>query len=254
MVLTAEIVATVIDPVVDLELDPGRRENIERSRGDERLAIHQLAADRDRVRLIEQIGPVVRLSWCGRRSSRPPPSSDRRGRCRCRRRYARFGPARGSPTAPRTACGGASRCSVSMRFLARSTSRKADRLSRPICQSRRCHGQNRLRTPKNACFAPANDDVAQRDTLAELVAQPMGGARAVNGLAGAVQVPERPELVGRVPRIESKLVYLPLGAPASAAASMSCRGIVRVATRTGGETLSVHSTDAVLDRRRRSST
>jgi hypothetical protein len=48
-------VGVVAEPVVDLELDPGSREQVERVRRDEALAGEELTADHARARL-QQLG------------------------------------------------------------------------------------------------------------------------------------------------------------------------------------------------------
>ena len=69
----------------------------------------------------------------------------------------------------------------------------------------------------------------------------MGGARVVGGLAGPVEVAERAELVGGVPRVEGQARR-----PRRLGARRRCRGrgagIVSTATGTGGATRSDHST------------
>jgi hypothetical protein len=57
-VVLAQRVPLVLDPVVDLELDPGGREQVERAGRDELLAVEQLPAHVDGVRLLELVGAV----------------------------------------------------------------------------------------------------------------------------------------------------------------------------------------------------
>ena len=58
--------------------------------------------------------------------------------------------------------------------------------------------------------ALADDNISQRNPFAELVAEPMRGASAIDRLAGAIEIAERPELIRRVPGIEGQLVDQPL--------------------------------------------
>ena len=55
-VVLAERVARMVDPVVDLELNPRRGEEVQRTRREEVFAVQQLAADDDGIGLVEQFG------------------------------------------------------------------------------------------------------------------------------------------------------------------------------------------------------
>ena len=61
--------------------------------------------------------------------------------------------------------------------------------------------------------AAANDPVAKRDFLLEAPTQPMRRACVISGFAGSVEMAERLELVGRVPRIEGEPFDLPRPSP-----------------------------------------
>src|SRR6266404_3179100 len=59
----------MVDPVMDLKLDPSGRQNIERPRRNERLPLEQGLADGDRVGRVEQVGPVIGLHVAAERHS-----------------------------------------------------------------------------------------------------------------------------------------------------------------------------------------
>src|SRR5438445_11917893 len=48
----------MVDPVVHLELNPGRRQDVQRAGGNEGLTMQELACDDDGARRIEEIGRV----------------------------------------------------------------------------------------------------------------------------------------------------------------------------------------------------
>ena len=157
------VVEAVAEPVVHLELDPGGGEHVQRRRGLELLARHQLAADRARVRrraAAPRARDVTRRAGrCARSGSRARPSAGRRGRCRCRRACARSDGARARSR--RRAAGRAGR-GRSRRGCARAGGRGCRRASacraEPAAAASRCG----RRSPASASCRAGKEAIAPR--------------------------------------------------------------------------------------------
>ena len=68
-IILAQRVAAVVDPVVYLELDPRRGEQVQRPGRAERVAVQELLADRDRAGHVEQVRPQIRPQVTAERRS-----------------------------------------------------------------------------------------------------------------------------------------------------------------------------------------
>ena len=108
-VVDTERVPGVVDPVVDLELDPGGRQQVQRRGREEVLAGEQPFADERPGSGGRRSRAVVRLRGCGRTRRRRRPSPGRRGRCRGRRRCGPSGPPPAAAAGTGRGRGGASR-------------------------------------------------------------------------------------------------------------------------------------------------
>ena len=212
LALLAEFEPLVIDPVVDLELDPGGRQNIERLRRNECIAGQELTADKDRIWVIELvrlvhrphvpakgrsdtahivIGEIVEGAVVSARSSGGFGDGDWH-RIGLRRHRIRLG-----IDQIHLAQHAAQRGQIEQG----NRGRQAIPRYEPVEQGERHPGD-------------ANGDhVMQWWLLAKPVAQAVRRACSIGLFAGTIHVAERPELVGCVPRIERQLVHEALHRP-----------------------------------------
>ena len=204
-VLHAQRVAGVVDPVVDLELDPGRGQEVQRTGRQEALAGEQLVADRDRVGVVEGVGPVVRSEVATERGAH--------GAHLRRREVVVAAVERARPAGLLGGGGGhPPRPGRRLPDVGVDQVLLAEHVAEPLeVQDRHPHrqpvpGHPAVHHGEGPPRRRAEDHVAPRDAGVPPGRSPDRRARVVDRLAGPVQVAQRAEGLGGVPRVEGQRV------------------------------------------------
>ena len=208
-VAVAQHLAVMSDPVVDLELDPRRGEDVERGRGDEVLPLHQLLAHRDRVRFGPVRGGIDRRHVAA--EARADGAHFRIAEVVVAAVIAaadavlRRDVGRHRPRLRRRLAGGG----VDEVLLAEFVAKRVE-IEEARHQRQPVPGAPAVDRTEAGAGGAAEDAVPERRPVRppapELAVRQRG---VVDGLPGAVEVAERPEVVRRVPGVEAHLVDHP---------------------------------------------